>query len=149
MKHLIPLDFTEAAYGSDRLKSYITVWSDDTCRQVDWIQAGILRMVRLPNGAFQVNGSASVEIAQNGRDPDGVNLFRFTLGGVQFENMFLNSVILTGWIDGGSSRDFRVPRSTRVKRKAAPYVPPVNAKLYNELRGLKVEITLCTVFEDV
>lgn len=146
MKDLINLDFSASSFGVSQVKSFIEVWDDDACRNVAWIQAGILRMNKMHDGSYQVNGVASQEIAENGADHDGVYLFRFSVGGVQFENMFLNSVILTGWINGGAPQEFRVPRDTRVKRKGAPYVPPVNEKLYNEMRGRRIEITLRTVF---
>jgi hypothetical protein len=146
MKDLKHLDFTPFAYGADRTIAYITVWNDDSCRYVEWIQTGLLRLNKMHDGSYQVNGEASKEISESGADPDGVYLFRFSVGGLQFENMFLNSTILTGWVNGGAPREFRVPHNTRVKRKGAPYVPAINAKLYNELRGRKIEIAIRTVF---
>jgi hypothetical protein len=146
VKDLVSLDFTSVAMAADRVKSHITVWNEDSCRQIEWIQAGVLRMNKMHDGSYQVNGVADRTISENGTDPDGVYLFRFSVGGIQFENMFLNSVILTGWINGGAPTEFRVPPNTRVKRKGAPYVPAINAKLYSEMRGRKIEITLRTVF---
>lgn len=146
MKDLKHLDFSAVALGTDRVKSYITVWNDETCRNVDWITAGILRMTKLHDGSFQVDGVASEAITEKGRDHDGVYLFRFSVGGVHFDNMFLNSLILTGWINGGELNSFRVPNHTKVMLKGAPYVPGINPKLHSNMKGRKIEITIRTVF---
>ena len=146
MKDLKHLDFTAVAHGTDRVKSHIEVWNDETCRNVEWITAGILRMTKIHDGSFQVDGVASKAITRNGRDHDGVFLFRFSVGGLQLDNVFLNSVILTGWINGGELNAFRVPNHTKVRLKGADYVPATNPKLHSLMRGRKVEITIRTVF---
>lgn len=147
MKDLKPLDFTAVAHGTDRVKSYIAVWNDESCRNVPWITSGMLKMTKIHDGSYLVDGLASKEITANGSDHDGVALFRFSVGGVRFENMFLNSVvILTGWLNGGELNSFRVPNHTKVKRKGAPYVPDINPRLHQELRGRKIEIAVRTVF---
>jgi hypothetical protein len=147
LEDLQRLDFSALARGGlTTVKTYIDIVNDDY-RSKPWLILGEVKThYHNELHRWTLDAPANREIWDAGSDHDGVFLVRLSLVGLEFKGAYLGSIHLVGWIDAIDHEDFRVPSSTTVKRKNAPYVPASNPKLWERVRGRRVEISVQAVY---
>lgn len=159
------LDFRSISRESDRCLSVVYVFPDPYSPQKVWIRAGQAEIrIEDRSSRFTVRMTEGV----TDQEHDSAYVLQLPLIGVKFTHVWSHQACFTCWVDPNDEEGFHVPDAgyDPTKHKDAyqcdnkkycddvghwvvPYfVPPVNRKLYELMRGKKLEIMLSPVYPE-
>ena len=165
------MDFRPLSRRPDICLTTVTLYPDwDPGNRIYWIKAGQVSLRQQkessPDGSYML--TCYVKEGATDGEHDSAYLFQLPLIGLNFSYMRYQQTTFTAWIDPtlvACGDDFRMPNPNYDPFKAedackctsckgtekhwiVPYLPPPNPKLYEKVKGMKVEIFISPVFPD-
>lgn len=160
-----PMDFRPLSRNSGKILTTIILYTDH--EQSEWIKLGEIALRERGNPFKGVWSLGAYLLNATDFEHDSAHLLRMELVGVEFTAVEYGQTRFEGFIRGDSEEDFKVggPDYNPLKEKGAKeckgtkkdyckwgdgkphpivpegfYVPPVNAELFNIVRGRRVEV---------